>query len=256
MSPVPNRPIAPKPKDQMTVTVKQRLSPSPPLPPGMVGSGDSGGEPVQEARGPRGPSARSPVQGSFRSPATEDDWINHLRSPDRALQHQAVQKAQKVAAAPTHKVFCGPKICRFPKIEEDLVELVHQRHSQFLTVNVEPIQIKAQELVLEAGLPNDRFKAIRSWVHQHFSLPRFSHIGHTLVVAGNMPLSLHADKGALNHIDRVHRFRHERKLVFRLHNLQHSRREVQARDSSVRASSRNCCHTGGPASGAPPSLHR
>ncbi|KAL3223621.1 hypothetical protein MRX96_027295 [Rhipicephalus microplus] len=70
-------------------------------------------------------------------------------------------------AAPTHKVFCGPKICRFPKIEEDLVELVHQRHSQFLTVNVEPIQIKAQELVPEAGLPNDRFKAIRSWVHVH-----------------------------------------------------------------------------------------
>ncbi|KAL3223620.1 hypothetical protein MRX96_027295 [Rhipicephalus microplus] len=70
-------------------------------------------------------------------------------------------------AAPTHKVFCGPKICRFPKIEEDLVELVHQRHSQFLTVNVEPIQIKAQELVPEAGLPNDRFKAIRSWVHPY-----------------------------------------------------------------------------------------
>lgn len=68
-------------------------------------------------------------------------------------------------AAPTHKVFCGPKICRFPKIEEDLVELVHQRHSQFLTVNVEPIQIKAQELVPEAGLPHDRFKAICSWVH-------------------------------------------------------------------------------------------
>ncbi|XP_037582345.1 caskin-1 isoform X3 [Dermacentor silvarum] len=41
MSPVPNRPIAPKPKDQMTVTVKQRLSPSPPLeqPPGVVGMG-------------------------------------------------------------------------------------------------------------------------------------------------------------------------------------------------------------------------
>ncbi|KAL3223619.1 hypothetical protein MRX96_027294 [Rhipicephalus microplus] len=39
MSPVPNRPIAPKPKDQMTVTVKQRLSPSPPLPPGVVGVG-------------------------------------------------------------------------------------------------------------------------------------------------------------------------------------------------------------------------
>ncbi|KAH8023845.1 hypothetical protein HPB51_018660 [Rhipicephalus microplus] len=37
------------------------------------------------------------LNASFGSPATEDDWFNHLRSPDRALQHQAVQKAQKVA---------------------------------------------------------------------------------------------------------------------------------------------------------------
>lgn len=63
----------------------------------------------------------------------------------------------------------------------------------------------------------------RTAIQQHFSLPPFSHIGHTLAEAGNMPLSLHADKGALNHIDRVHRLRHERKLVFRLHNLQRSR---------------------------------
>lgn len=39
----------------------------------------------------------SALNASFGSPATEEDWINHLRSPDRALQHQAVQKAQKVA---------------------------------------------------------------------------------------------------------------------------------------------------------------
>ncbi|KAH6948341.1 hypothetical protein HPB50_023452 [Hyalomma asiaticum] len=37
---------------------------------------------------------RAPLFGSL---ATEDEWINHLRSPDRALEHQAVQKAQKVA---------------------------------------------------------------------------------------------------------------------------------------------------------------
>ncbi|KAH8026635.1 hypothetical protein HPB51_023145 [Rhipicephalus microplus] len=37
------------------------------------------------------------LNASFGSPATEDDWFNQLRSPDRALQHQAVQKAQKVA---------------------------------------------------------------------------------------------------------------------------------------------------------------
>ncbi|KAH8026675.1 hypothetical protein HPB51_023915 [Rhipicephalus microplus] len=37
------------------------------------------------------------LNASFGSPATEDYWSNHLRSPDRALQHQAVQKAQKVA---------------------------------------------------------------------------------------------------------------------------------------------------------------
>ncbi|KAH6934066.1 hypothetical protein HPB50_019870 [Hyalomma asiaticum] len=35
--------------------------------------------------------------GRLGSPATEDEWITHLRSPDRALQHQAVQKSQKVA---------------------------------------------------------------------------------------------------------------------------------------------------------------
>ncbi|KAH7950482.1 hypothetical protein HPB49_024338 [Dermacentor silvarum] len=38
------------------------------------------------------------LNASFGSPATEVDWINHIRSPDRALQHQAVQKAQQVAA--------------------------------------------------------------------------------------------------------------------------------------------------------------
>ncbi|KAH6919569.1 hypothetical protein HPB50_029443 [Hyalomma asiaticum] len=37
------------------------------------------------------------LNASFGSPASEDEWITYLRSPDRALQHQAVQKAQKVA---------------------------------------------------------------------------------------------------------------------------------------------------------------
>ncbi|KAH8035988.1 hypothetical protein HPB51_014345 [Rhipicephalus microplus] len=37
------------------------------------------------------------LNASFGSPATEDDWFNYLRSPDRALQDQAAQKAQKVA---------------------------------------------------------------------------------------------------------------------------------------------------------------
>lgn len=38
-----------------------------------------------------------------------------------------------------------------------------------------------------------------------------------------MPLSLHSDWRALNHIEHMHRSRHGRQLVLRLHDLQHSR---------------------------------
>ncbi|KAH8029058.1 hypothetical protein HPB51_022226 [Rhipicephalus microplus] len=37
------------------------------------------------------------LNASFGYPAIEDDWIDHLRSRDWALQHKAVQKAQKGA---------------------------------------------------------------------------------------------------------------------------------------------------------------
>ncbi|KAH6929865.1 hypothetical protein HPB50_006428 [Hyalomma asiaticum] len=37
------------------------------------------------------------LNASFGSPANEDEWITHARSPDRAFQHKVVQKAETVA---------------------------------------------------------------------------------------------------------------------------------------------------------------
>ncbi|KAH6933422.1 hypothetical protein HPB50_014800 [Hyalomma asiaticum] len=73
------------------------------------------------------------LNASFGSPATEDEWINHLSSPDRALQRQAVQKAQKVPGelrlpVPTWSHRAGPpQSCRISPRAPSLAQMERGR---------------------------------------------------------------------------------------------------------------------------------